>query len=176
MMAASSDQVICHVCGFKNPGDAERCVSCGAKLEELSGAYSADEEARKKNQQEGFDIKWALVAFVVYLVLQAVVLVLLPMVIDAYDPQGLPGLLISAGVWFVGGSVVGFISPGKTFIEPAVGALLAVVPTLLWLNHIADVHQLSLLANIVGGMIGVMVTLLGGFLGEKIQMSTRGHN
>ena len=96
------------------------------------------------------------------------------MVIEAYDPQGLPGLLISAGVWFVGGILVGWISPGKTFIEPAVGALIAVVPTLLWLNHIADVYELSLLANITGGMIGVMVTLLGGFIGEKIQMSTRG--
>ncbi|GAB5542930.1 MAG: hypothetical protein RLO52_31285 [Sandaracinaceae bacterium] len=176
-MAASSDQVICHVCGFKNPGDAERCVSCGAKLEELSGAYSADEEARKKNQQEGFDIKWALVAFVVYLVLQAVVLVLLPMVIDAYDPQGFSALMVSVAVWCVGGVIVGFLSPGKTFLEPAVGALVAVVPTVWWLvnttpsapEHLGGGFQLTMPAYVIGGLLGGMISLFGAFVGEKIQ-------
>ncbi|MEM9072208.1 MAG: zinc-ribbon domain-containing protein [Myxococcota bacterium] len=168
-------EITCTICGAKNSPDAVRCTSCGAKIDVLERALSAEEEHARRYQQESFEWKWVFVSFGIYAALQAVALVALPMVIDSYDPQGLPGLLISAAVWFVGGAVVGLISPGKTFIEPAVGALLAVVPTLLWLNHIADVYQLSLLANIVGGMIGVMVTLLGGFLGEKLQMSTRGH-
>ncbi len=169
-------EIICSICGAANDPSAKRCTSCGAKLDVLErGELTAEEEHARRYQQESFEWKWVAISFAIYATLQAIALVLLPMVIDTYDPQGLPGLLISAGVWFVGGAAVGFISPGKTFIEPAVGALLAVVPTLLWLNHIADVHQLSLLANIVGGMIGVMVTLLGGFLGEKLQMSTRGH-
>ena len=72
-MATEKDQIVCHVCGFKNDPKSERCVSCGAKLEELSGAYSAEEELRKKSQQEGFDIKWAAIAFVIHLALQATV-------------------------------------------------------------------------------------------------------
>ena len=169
-------EIICSICGATNDASAARCTSCGAKIDVLERELTAEEEHARRYQQESFEWKWVAISFAIYATFQAIALALLPMVIDAYDPQGLPGLLISAGVWFVGGALVGFISPGKTFIEPAVGALLAVVPTLLWLNHIADVHQLSLLANIVGGMIGVMVTLLGGFLGEKLQMSTRGHN
>ena len=96
-MATEKDQIVCHVCGFKNDSKAERCVSCGAKLEELSGAYSAEEEQRKKSQQEGFDIKWAAIAFVVHLALQALVLVALPALIDAYDPQGFSALMVDFG-------------------------------------------------------------------------------
>jgi hypothetical protein len=96
------------------------------------------------------------------------------MAIKNYGPQGLPGLLIAAILWFLGGLVIGMLSPGKTFVEPAIGALLAVVPTLSWLAHIADYAQLSTLAYIVGGMIGVMVTLLGAFLGERLQILATG--
>jgi len=169
-------EIVCPVCGFKNAANAARCTSCGARVETLGPADLTDEELHaKRHQQEGFEWKWALVAFGIYMTLQGLILVALPFVITTYDPQGLPGLLISGAVWFVGGIVVGFVSPGKTFIEPAVGALLAVVPTVVWLNHIADVHQLSLLAYIIGGLLGVMITLFGAFVGEKLQMGTRGH-
>jgi len=172
----AAQDIICHMCGFKNPGNAQRCSACGAKLETLGPAdLTAEELEAKRHQQEGFEWKWAFVAFAVYMVLQGLVLVALDFVIDAYDPQGLPGLLISAAVWFVGGIIVGFISPGKTFIEPAVGALFAVVPTVAWLMHIDQVYQLSILAYVIGGLLGVMITLFGAFLGEKLQMSTRGH-
>ncbi len=181
-MASEKDQIVCHVCGFKNDPKAERCVSCGAKLEELSGAYSAEEEAKKKNQQSGFAILWAVIAFVVHLVLQAVVLVLLPMLIDAYDPQGFSALMVSIGVWFVGGVLVGVISPGKTFLEPAVGALVAVVPTVWYLvlntpeapEHLGGGFQLTMPAYVIGGLLGGIISLFGAFVGEKIQDLTRG--
>ncbi|HJL19577.1 MAG TPA: zinc finger Ran-binding domain-containing protein [Sandaracinaceae bacterium LLY-WYZ-13_1] len=181
-MASSKDQVICHVCGFKNAPSAERCVSCGAKLEELAADYSAEEEARRRHQQEGFDIKWAVLSFVVYLALQAVVLVALPALIEVYDPQGFSALMISLGLWFLGGIIVGFISPGKTFLEPAVGALVAVVPTVWWLvdktpagpEHLGGGFQLTMPAYVIGGLLGGMISLFGAFLGEKIQDTTRG--
>lgn len=176
-MAAAKD-IICTICGSKNEPTATRCTSCGAKLDVLDGGRELTEQEKheRRYRQDSFNFKWAAIAFGVFAVLQLIALVLLPMVISSYDPQGLPGLLISAAVWFVGGGIIGWISPGKTFIEPAVGALIAVVPTLIYLNSIADVYELSPLANVVGGMIGVMVTLLGSFLGEKVQMSTRGHD
>lgn len=182
-MAAPKDEMICHVCGFKNAPDAERCVSCGAKLEELSGAYSIEEEAKKRGQQDGFAIKWAVISFAVYVALQAVFLVVLPAIVPAYDPQGFSALMISMGVWFVGGVLVGFVSPGKTFIEPAVGALLAIIPTVWWISTFtpdAGDHfsgpgeqgfQLTMPAYIIGGLLGAMVSLFGAFLGEKLQDS-----
>jgi DNA-directed RNA polymerase subunit RPC12/RpoP len=168
-MAAT--EIVCPMCGFKNPANAARCASCGAKVEEFStGDVSEEEELARRHQQESFNWAWVFIALSVYLALQAVVLVVLPMAISAFDPQGLPGLLISAGVWFLGGLLIGAISPGRTFMEPVVGAVIAVVPTVWWLNHIADVHQLSMMAYIIGGLLGVMVTVFGAFLGEKIQM------
>jgi hypothetical protein len=183
-MATAKDQVTCHVCGFKNASDAERCVSCGAKLEELAGAYSAEDEARRRNQQEGFAPKWAAAAFGVHLALQAIALVALPAVIEVYDPQGFAALMISVGVWFVGGVITGVLSPGKTFVEPAVGALLAVGPTVGWIIYITPAgperlsggFQLPMAAYIVGGLLGGMISLFGAFLGEKIQDATRGNN
>lgn len=173
-MAAT--ETVCPMCGFKNAATQKRCVSCGARLESVGGDdLSADEEHERRHQQEKFEWKWVFVAFGVYVTLQAVFLVALPFVISTYDPQGPNGLFISAAVWFVGGIVVGMVSPGKTFIEPAVGALLAVIPTVAWLQQITDIYQMSVMLYIVGGLIGVMLTLFGAFLGEKIQMSTRGH-
>lgn len=180
-MAAEKEEMVCHVCGFKNAPDAERCVSCGAKLEELSGAYSAEEEARKAKQQESFRPLWAGIAFAIYFVLQAVFLVGLPAVIDSYDPQGFTALMISVAVWFAGGIFVGFISPGKTFIEPAIGALFAIIPTVWWISNTtpgAGDHYsgpgemgfgLTMPAYIIGGLLGGMISLFGAFLGEKLQ-------
>lgn len=169
---ASSDVTVCSICGAQNEAKQQRCTSCGAKLDALGGrALTAEEMHARRHQQEGFHWKWVIVAVSIYLVLQAIALVLLPLVIEAYEPEGLAALVISAGIWFVGGAFVGFISPGRTFLEPTVGALVAVVPTLLWIDYISIVDKLSLMAMIVGGMLGVMITLMGGFLGEKLQMS-----
>lgn len=174
-MASAKDHLICHVCGFKNGAEVERCVSCGAKLEELTGAYSAEEEARKRDQQEGFDVRWAAAAFLVYLVLQALALAILPLVITPYDPQGFSALMISLALWFFGGIAVGWLSPGRTFVEPAVGALFAVIPTVWWIIAITpDGFDVSMTAYVIGGLLGAMLSLFGAFLGEKLQDATRG--
>lgn len=180
-MASAKDQIVCHVCGFKNAPEAQRCVSCGAKIDAVSVDYSAEEEAARENQQEGFSFVWVMAAFGVYLVLQAVVLVLLPMVISSFDPfggssGGVAALAISCVVWFFGGIVVGFISPGKTFLEPAVGAVLACIPTVLYtLSQAPPGLDPDLLQAFVLGVMGVMISLFGAFLGERVQARTRGH-
>lgn len=173
---ASKDPIICHVCGFKNEPGTARCVSCGARLEAVQVEYTAEEEAARANQQEGFSILWVIVAFVVYVTLQGVIIGLLPLAIPTYDPQGFAGLAISVAVWFVGGIAVGFISPGKTFLEPAVGALVAAVPTIVYLKwSTPDGFEPSLIAYLVGGAMGVMISLFGAFVGEQLQRVTRGH-
>lgn len=170
---AAEREIPCPMCGGTNPESAERCRSCGAKVEALTASYSADEEQARRYQQDHFELRWALTASGIYLVAQTIILVGLPLVIPSFDPQGLPGLLISVVVWFVGGIVVGFISPGKTFIEPAIGALIAVIPTVSYLALTTpDGFQPTLLAYIVTALLGVMISLFGAFLGEKLQMGS----
>lgn len=171
---ANPDTISCAVCGATNPISNERCASCGARLEELTRSLTEDEELARQYQQDTFEWKWVLIAFVLDMILGAIVFAALPMVISSYDPQGSVGLLIAGGVWFVGAVIVGFLSPGKTFLEPPVGALLAVLPTLAYLDSIADVYELPKLAYVVGGLLGVLATLMGAFVGEKLQpASTR---
>jgi hypothetical protein len=178
---AAKDPIVCHVCGFKNAADAARCVSCGAKLESVQADYSTEEEAARKNQQAGFEVKWVLAACAIYFVFQAIALAVLPAVVPAYDPfQNVWGILISSLTWFVGGIVVGLVSPGRTFLEPAVAAVVAVIPTIAYLmwrtpGEPGDGFDPSIMAYTVGGLIGVMVSLFGAFIGEKIQGATRGH-
>src|SRR4051794_39461073 len=162
---AAEAEILCPMCGGMNPPDAERCRSCGAKVEALIASYSSEEERARRYQQDHFELRWALRATAVYLVLQTVILVILPFVIPTFDPQGLPGLLISVLVWFFGGIVVGFVSPGKTFVEPAVGALIAVIPTVTYIAiSTPDGFQPTLLAYVVTAMLGVMISLFGAFL------------
>jgi DNA-directed RNA polymerase subunit RPC12/RpoP/uncharacterized membrane protein YhdT len=172
-MATVEQEITCPMCGFKNPQSVERCRSCGAKVEALTTTYTEEEAHARRYQQEHFEIKWALMAAGVYLAAQAVILILVPFIISSFDPQGLPGLLISVGVWFVGGIAVGVISPGKTFVEPAVGAMIAVIPTISYLALTTpDGFQPTLLAYIVTALLGVMISMFGAFLGEKIQMGS----
>jgi hypothetical protein len=171
----TAKEITCPICGYKNRADAERCRSCGAKVEAYTAEYTDEEIQKKRYQQESFEPKWAVLAFGVYLAAQIIFLAVLPLIISSYDPQGLPGLMLSIGIWFVGGVIVGAVSPGKTFVEPAVGALIAAVPTLGYLGAITPSgFQPTVLAYIVGGVLGVMVALFGAFIGERIQMSTRG--
>ena len=65
--------------------------------------------------------------------LTAALVVGLPMVVPLFDFEGSAGMLVSIPVWFVGGMLVGLISPGKTFIEPVVASFLIAVPTAMFL-------------------------------------------
>jgi len=176
-MATPQREITCPMCGFDNPESLERCKSCGARVESLRQSYTEQEAYERRHQQDQIEPRWVVVAAAIYLAAQFLILVCLPYVISSFDPQGLPGLLISVAVWFVGGMAVGAVSPGKTFIEPALGALLAVIPTVSYLAVTTpDGFQPSLLAYIVTALLGVMIALFGAFIGEKLQQDERGVN
>ncbi|MCA9609223.1 MAG: hypothetical protein KC619_26660, partial [Myxococcales bacterium] len=67
-------------------------------------------------------------------------------------------------------------------LEPAAGALIAVVPTVWWLvqttpaapEHLGGGFQLTMPAYVIGGLLGGMISLFGAFIGEKLQEVTRG--
>ena len=166
----SQETVVCPMCGFKNPAHEERCESCGARVESLRISYTDEEAWKRRHQQEEFEWTWAALAAGVAAGLQALVLGLLPRIVYSFDPQGLSGLMLSVPVFFVAGVILGMISPGKTFVEPAAGSMLAAAPTLaLVAVRTPEGFEPTVLAYIVCAVMGVMMALFGAFAGEKLQ-------
>ncbi len=172
MAAAKPNAVVCPSCGHKNsPVPANgRCVSCGANMEALKPSRNAELERQRRYQQEGFSVVWMLIALLVQAVLTAALVVGLPMVVSQLDFEGSNGMIISIPVWFIGGLLLGMISPGKTFIEPVVAAFLVAIPTVFYLARSQTVRTMPLFMYIILAGIGVMFTLIGSYIGERIQM------
>ena len=127
---AAAKKIICPSCGFKNtpPLPNNRCVSCGAKIEDLRRSLSRQDELERRYQQEGFSVGWFVISVVIMSVLTAAIVMGLPMVVPAFDFEGSAGMLVAIPVWFMGGILVGLISPGKTFVEPVVAVFLVAIP------------------------------------------------
>jgi hypothetical protein len=160
---------VCTACGSRNQPGSARCAACGAVLDPHAGMGEDEEGHTRTQMQETFQWKWVWVSLAVNLGAQLVALVVLPRVVPAYDPQGLAGLLVSGGVWFACALMVSLISPGKTLIEPGVGALLAVGPTLSYLTWITpEGLQPSLYAYVVTAVLGVMSSFVGAFFGDQL--------
>jgi hypothetical protein len=169
---AAAKPVVCPSCGFqKNPPGSARCVSCGAKIDDVGKAKrSRDEEATRRYQQEGVSISWLLIAFLVQGVLTAALIFGLPMVLTILDFEGQNGMLMCVPVWFLGGLLVGMISPGRTFIEPAVASLLVAIPTTFLLIQSQTVRTMPLFLYLIFAAIGILLTLIGAYIGERIQL------
>jgi DNA-directed RNA polymerase subunit RPC12/RpoP len=169
---AAAKQIICPSCGFKNttPLPKNRCVSCGAKIEDLRRTLSRQEELERRYQQEGFSVTWFGVSVVIMGVLTAALVMGLPMVIPALDFEGSAGMLVAIPVWFVGGLLVGLISPGKTFIEPVVAVFLVAIPTAFLLFRSQTVKTMPWWMYALMSALGVLFTLIGAYTGERIQM------
>jgi hypothetical protein len=73
-------------------------------------------------------------------------------------------------VWCVGGILVGLISPGRTFIEPVAAAFLIAIPTAIYLHHGQTVKTLPPFMYALMGALGILFTLVGAYIGERIQM------
>ena len=170
--AAKPNNVICPSCGHKNapPPANGRCISCGATMDSLRPTRSAEADRARRYQQEGFSLVWMLIALLVQAVLTAALVVGLPMVIGAFDFEGSNGMIVAIPVWFVGGMLLGMISPGKTFIEPVVAAFLVAIPTVFYLARSQTVRTMPVFMYVIMAAIGVLFTLIGAYIGERIQM------
>lgn len=170
--AAQKKPMNCPSCGVRNaPVPANgRCVSCGAVMEQLKPARSAELDRARRYQQEGFSPLWCVIAIVVQSVLTAALVVGLPMVVGALDFEGSAGMVVVIPVWFVGGMLLGMISPGKTFIEPVVASFLVAIPTVFYLAKTQTVRTMPTFMYVILAMIGVLFTLIGSYIGERIQM------
>ncbi|MBI2388130.1 MAG: zinc ribbon domain-containing protein [Deltaproteobacteria bacterium] len=163
--------IVCPSCGFKNAAGVKRCVSCGAKTTELSVVVrSKQEQLERRYQQEAFSLLWLLIAVVVQAVLTGAIILGLPQVVSALDFEGSHGMIASIGIWFVGGMLVGMISPGRTFLEPFIASFIIAIPTVLYLYRSQTVFTLPPFLYVVMGGIGILFALIGSYLGERIQL------
>lgn len=164
--------VTCPSCGFnKNPAGSNRCASCGVKIEEMGKTKrSREEELERRYQQEGVSVQWMFIAFAVQGVLTAALVFGLPLVVTKIDFEGGNGMLVCIPVWFVGGLLVGMISPGRTFIEPMVASFLVAIPTTFLLIQSQTVRTLPTFLYVILAAIGVLFTLIGAYIGERIQL------
>lgn len=164
--------VVCPSCGYKtNPPGSTRCVSCGTKIEGLGKLErSRAEELERRYQQEGVSLAWMGIALAVQGLLTAALVFGLPMVITAIDFEGGNGMTVCIPVWFVGGLLVGMISPGRTFIEPVIAAFVVAIPTTYFLVQSQTVRTMPTFLYIIMAAIGVLFTLIGSYIGERIQL------
>lgn len=169
---AQPNKIICPSCGFKNsaPLPNNRCVSCGAKVDDLKQALARHDELERRYQQEGFSLGWFVVSLVIMTVLTAAIVMGLPMVVPALDFEGSAGMIVAIPVWFAGGVLVGLISPGRTFIEPVVATFLIAIPTAFLLFRGQTVKTMPAFMYILMSALGVLFTLIGSYLGERVQM------
>jgi hypothetical protein len=139
-------------------------------MEALKPTRSAETERQRRYQQEGFSVLWMAIAILVQSVLTAALVIGLPMVVGALDFEGSNGMIVAIPVWFVGGMLLGMISPGKTFVEPVVAAFLVAIPTIFYLFRSQTVRTMPLFMYVIMAAIGVLFTLIGSYIGERIQM------
>jgi hypothetical protein len=162
----------CPSCGFtKTPATSARCVSCGQKIEALGKVTrSREEELERRYQQEGISVQWLAIAFAVQGILTAALVFGLPMALPAIDFEGGNGMTVCIPVWFVGGLLVGMISPGRTFIEPVVASFIVAIPTTFFLVDSQTVRTLPTFLYVIMAAIGILFTLIGAYIGERIQL------
>jgi hypothetical protein len=170
-MSTAAKKIICPSCGFANtpPLANNRCVSCGAKVEDLKRVLTRQEELEKRYQQENFSLTWFVVSILIMFVTTAAFVMGLPMVVPALDFEGSAGMMVSIPVWFFGGMLIGLVSPGRTFIEPMVAVFLVAIPTALVLYSGQTVKTMPAFMYVLLAGLGVLFTLIGAYVGERVQ-------
>ncbi len=132
-----------------------------------SSRSETDEYGRRGG---GFSFLWGGVALLVQVVLTAAIVVGLPMVMPKLDFEGRYGMMIALPVWFVGGVLLGMISPGKRVSEPVIATIIVAVPTIWHLVRTQTVRTMPTFMYVILSIVGVMFTLVGSYVGERIQM------
>ncbi len=169
-MAEVQQKIICPSCGFQNsaPLANGRCVSCGARVEDGAGGIALHEGSRY--QQQTFNLAWFGIAIGVMVVLTGAIVIGLPAVITLFDFEGYAGMMMAIPVWALGGTLVGLISPGRTFMEPVAAAFLVALPTAFILFEGQTVKTMPAFMYVLFSALGLLFTLVGAYLGERIQM------
>lgn len=78
-------------------------------------------------------------------------------------------MFLMLGSYFIGGMLIGLLSPDIRVIEPAIGAAIAVVMTFAYaFFDPAWYYRFSLNRALIGGTIAFVLALLGADAGERL--------
>jgi hypothetical protein len=113
---------------------------------------------------------WFGVSLLIVATLTAAIVMGMPMLVPLFDFEGYAGMLVSIPVWFVAGTLVGLVSPGRTYIEPSVATLLVAIPTAALLFQYQAVKAMPAFLYAMLSALGVVFALIGAHLGERIQL------
>ncbi|HEX2734459.1 MAG TPA: hypothetical protein VHM70_22780 [Polyangiaceae bacterium] len=168
----SAEKLICSTCGYKNPIPLpkNRCVSCGVLVDDSAPASTRSLAPVGRYEQARFSALWFLIAIGITSILTAAVVMGLPLVAPPLDFEGRAGMMVAIPVWFASGVLVGLISPGKTFVEPAVATFLVAIPTAFLLFRYQTVKTMPMFMYVLMSALGVLFALLGSYAGERLQM------
>lgn len=113
---------------------------------------------------------WFGVSLLIVGTLTAAIVMGMPMLVPLFDFEGYAGMLVSIPVWFVAGTLVGLVSPGRTYVEPSVATLLVAIPTAALLFHYQAVKAMPAFLYAMLSALGVVFAMIGAHLGERIQL------
>ena len=123
--------------------------------------------------KQPFSWKWTAISFVIFVLMEtAIGAVIGQFIVGKYVSHNLQFLmqgLCNVGSYFVGGFVIGLISPGLRIYEPAAGAFLAVAGTLI-LTVFSPFTFLafSMPKMMIGGAIAFFLAMTGAKFGERL--------
>ena len=164
----------CDQCGKAIQDSNIFCPQCGTKQEraEMSVMTSTTE----KGSTTKLDISWIfksfgifiLTSFVVYFVIVFMLFALVEDIENKLESDVLILFAIIANlfIFFIGGFISAYLSPGVTLKEPAIA--IAVLATL------SNLLTLGLASSIVSWIIPYLIAYLGAKYGEKFQQKTKG--
>jgi hypothetical protein len=115
-----ADILLCSKCGAQNNATLESCSSCGAPL----SLDAAESEEQGRYQQLEFRWAWVGVGFLITLLFLGAGTFALPRLGLSKFALFALGLILP---FFLGGLLTALISPRKTFIEPALAAVFALL-------------------------------------------------
>lgn len=165
---AKKSTLLCSRCGFQNKDlGGKTCASCGAPREDRELGTAAGSE-RLASAASPFSPVWFLIALGIIVVLTCAVLIGLPRVVPVFDFEGSAGMMVAIPLWFVGGLLVGLISPGKTLAEPVLAVLLIAGPTAYLLHQGQTVKTMPPFMYVLFSLLGLLFTLIGAYAGERL--------
>jgi hypothetical protein len=122
---------------------------------------------------QAFSLKWVVFSLFIYIAAELILGAWVgSIVVGTFISMSLRFLLqglLNLVSYFVGGFIIGLISPGLRIYEPAAGAFLAVSLTLM-LSFFTPYSfiQFSLTKMLLGGGMAFFLALAGARLGERL--------
>ena len=139
----------------------------------VSDHLLATAEPRVRLNLPPFSTRWMVVGIVLYTVLEmAIALVLAPAVfagrMSSHMLQWRLQMVMHLGSFYLGGLVLGIITPGIRLVEPAAAAFISVALVFLMSFFSPSIMmQWSFSKLVMGGGIAAALAVMGAYTGEK---------